>query len=375
VNIPLQDLRAEYRPIKHEVMQAIEQVLDDMTLYLGPNVREFEREFAAYIGTRHAVGVSSGTDALLLAYMALGVQPGDEVIVPSHTFIATVAPLSFLGARPVFVDIDPVTFTIDPARLEAALTPRTRGVVPVHLYGQAADMDPILAFARAHGLWVAEDAAQAVGADYRGRKLGAFGEAGCFSFIFTKNLRAYGDAGMITTDDDALAERVRRLRDHGRTDKYTHPSHGLNARLNEIPAAILRVQMRYHEERTRARQANARSLDEGLRGAGVAIPAVRPGARHVYHLYVVRSAGRDALATQLAERGIQTGVHYPIPCHLQGACRAWSAGKGSLPHTERAADEILTLPVYPELTREQLDYLIDAVRAAAAVPLAAGGVR
>ncbi len=361
MHIPLQDLKAEFRPIKSEIMRAIEDVLDGMTLYMGPNHTAFEREFAGYIGVRHAIGVSSGTDALLLAYLALGVQPGDEIIAPSHTFIATVAPLAFLGARPIFVDIDPLTYTLDPAQLQRALTPRTRGIVPVHLYGQAAHMDAVLQFALEHGLWVLEDAAQAVGADYRGRKLGGLGNAGCFSFVFTKNLRAYGNAGLVTTNDDDLADRIRRLRDHGRSDKYTHPEHGLNARLDEIPAAILRVQMRYLERRLEQRGENARFLTGRIGGGGIETPVEAGHGKHTYHLYVIRSPQRNELAAYLGERGIQTGIHYPIPCHLQGACLDSSRAPESLPETERAAAEILTLPIYPELTCEQLQYIADSV--------------
>lgn len=361
MKIPLRDLKAEYQTVKGEVQEAVGKVLEGMTLYMGPNIRALEAEFAAYAGARHAVGASSGTDAILLALMALGVKPGDEVIVPSHTFIASVAPIVFLGGTPVFVDIDPGTYNLDPALLPGLLTRRTKGVLAVHLYGQPAEMDPILDFARRHGLWVIEDACQAVGAEYRGRRVGRLGDAGCFSFVYTKNLTGYGDAGIVTTDDSRLAGLLQMLCDHGRADKYRHEVFGLNARLGEIEAAILRVQMKHQEARTEARRRNARYLGELLRGAGVAAPAAPGHVRHVYHQYVIRSARRDALAAHLNRLGVQTGIHYPIPCHLQTPCAPFTSGKGHLPHTEKAAEEILSLPVYPELTQEQLEYLGEAV--------------
>jgi dTDP-4-amino-4,6-dideoxygalactose transaminase len=361
--IPLQDLKAEYAPIKAEVMKALEAVLDGMQLYLGPNVSALEEEFASYIGVRHAIGTSSGTDALWLAYHSLGVKPGDEVLVPSHTFIATVAPLAMLGARPVFIDIDPESFNMDPALLEAALTERTRGIVAVHLYGQPVDMDPVVEIARKHGLWVVEDAAQAVGSEFKGRKVGTLADIACFSFVYTKNVKAYGDAGMVTTSSDAVADQIRRVRDHGRADKYTHPVFGVNARLGELEAAILRVQMKYVDERTEGRRKNAASFSEQLGGlSGLVVPKESSFGKHVYHLYVVRSPRRDALATYLRDQGIHTGIHYPVPCHLQEASASFGFGRGSLPNTERAADEILSLPVYPEMTRTQVDRVVRAVR-------------
>ena len=361
MKIPLRDLKAEYQTVKEEVQEAVGKVLEGMTLYMGPNIRALEAEFAAYAGARHAVGASSGTDAIMLALMALGVKPGDEVIVPSHTFIASVAPIVFLGGTPVFVDIDPGTYNLDPALLPGLLTKRTKGVLAVHLYGQPAEMDPILDFARRHGLWVIEDACQAVGAEYRGRRVGRLGDVGCFSFVYTKNLTGYGDAGIVTTDDSRIAGLLQMLCDHGRAGKYRHEVFGLNARLGEIEAAILRVQMKRQEARTEARRRNARYLRELLRGAGVAAPAELGHVRHVYHQYVIRSGKRDALAAHLNRLGVQTGIHYPIPCHLQTPCAPFTSGKGHLPHTEKAAGEILSLPVYPELTQEQLEYMGEAV--------------
>ena len=359
--IPLLDLRASYRRHREEVLAAIDDVLASARLHNGPNVQALEEEFAAVCGVRHALGVGSGTEALLLAYMALGLGPGDEVIVPSHTFIATVAPLAFLGARPVFVDVDPHTYCLDPQQVRRAITPRTRAVVPVHLYGHPAEMEAILSLARRHNLAVVEDACQAVGARYGERAVGAWGDAGCFSFVFTKNLRAYGDAGMVTTDRDDLAARIRLLRDHGRVDKYQHEVLGLNCRLDELQAAIVRIHLRHLEEDTERRRAIARRYTQALRGSGLITPVEAPGARHVYHQYVVRTPHRDELAAWLAEQGIATGVHYPVPCHLQPACVAFSDGVGSLPVTERCVGEILSIPVYPELEDEQVTFIIDAL--------------
>ncbi len=369
--IPFLDLKAEYREQKAEVLAAIERVLDSMQLYDGPETRALEEEFARYCCARHAIAVGSGTDALLLTYAALGLGAGDEVIVPSHTFIATVAPLAFLGATPVFVDIDPQTFAIDPERVEAAITPRTKAIVAVHLYGHPADMARIWEIAAQHGIAVVEDACQAVGARYRGRPVGSLGDAAAFSFVFTKNLRAYGDAGMVTTNRDDLAEQLRRLRDHGRVSKYEHAAFGLNCRIDELQATIVRVALRRLEERTERRRHIARRYTEAFRGTDVLPPSESDQVRHVYHLYVVRSRWRGELAAHLNAVGIATGVHYPIPCHLQEPCRKYGFGAGSLPETERAAGEILSLPVYPELTDEQVDRIIGEVLAAADVTLTA----
>ena len=361
--IPLLDLQASYRHHRTEVLAAIDGVLASGLLYNGPNVQALEEEFAAYCGVRHAVGVGSGTEALLLAYMALDLRPGDEVIVPSHTFIATVAPLPFLGARPVFVDVDPRTYCLDPEQVRRAITPRTRAVVPVHLYGHPADMDSILSLARRHDLAVVEDACQAVGARYADRAVGAWGDVACFSFVFTKNLRAYGDAGMVTTDRDDLADRIRLLRDHGRVDKYQHEVLGLNCRLDEMQAAIVRIHLRRLEDDTERRRSIAGCYTRALRGSGLLTPTEAPGVRHVYHQYVLRTPHRGDLAAWLSEQGIATGIHYPVPCHLQPACASFSAGPGSLPVTERCVREILSIPVYPELEAEQVALIIDALRA------------
>lgn len=365
--IPFLDLKAEYQSQKSEVLAAIEQVLDTMQLHNGPETRALEEEFAAYCGARHAVAVGSGTDALLLTYAALGLGPGDEVIVPSHTFIATVAPLAFLGATPVFVDIDPLLYTMDPEHVQAAVTLRTKAIVPVHLYGQPADMAGIQEIALRHGLAVVEDACQAVGASYQGRPVGSLGDAAAFSFVFTKNLKGYGDGGMVTTGRDDLAEQVRRLRDHGRTGKYEHPAFGLNCRMDEIQAAIVRIALRRLDERTARRREIARRYTQALRGTSLLPPAERDDVRHVYHLYVLRSQHRDELAAHLQEAGIATGVHYPIPCHAQEACRTAGYRPVSLPQTEQTAREILSLPVYPELTDAQVDRIVGEVTAFDAV--------
>lgn len=359
--VPLLDLRAEYEPLRFEVMRAVDRVFSSGKLYLGPETTAFEEEFAAYCGVAHGVAVSSGTDALLLALQACDVGPGDEVITVSHTFIATVAAIALAGARPAFVDIDPRTYTMDVAQLEGAVTERTKAILPVHLYGHPADMDAVETFASERGLAVIEDAAQAHGARYKGQVVGGLGDAGCFSFVFTKNLRAYGDAGMIVTNDAGLAERARRLRDHGRTARYEHASLGWNARIDEVQAAILRLKLPLLEGWTERRREHARVYGDALADSGAGLPFVAGDAEHVYHQYVIEVDGRDELQARLAERGIETGVHYPIPCHLQEACRQFGSGPGSLPQTEAAASRVLSLPVYPELSDEQRRMVIECV--------------
>lgn len=366
MKIPFLDLKAEFQEQKQEIMAAIERVLERMQLHGGPEQQSLEAEFAAYCGVKHAVAVGSGTEALLLSYIAAGIGHGDEVILPSHTFIATVAPLAFLGATPVFVDIDPRTYEIDAEEVEQAITARTKAIVPVHIYGQPAHMSLIMNVARHYGLRVIEDACQAAGAQWEGRAVGSFGDLGCFSFVFTKNLKGYGDAGIITTDSDAYAERLRLLRDHGRTSKYVHSVFGLNCRMDEIQAAIVRVQMRLHEQRTERRREIAHRYSEAFQESALVTPYEAPQARHVYHLYVVRTpegkSRRSGLAARLAENGVATGIHYPIPCHLQAACARYGYRRGSLPVTERYAEEILSLPVYPELSDGQVDWIVEKVR-------------
>jgi dTDP-4-amino-4,6-dideoxygalactose transaminase len=289
---------------------------------------------------------------------ALGIGPGDEVITVSHTFIATVAAVALVGARPVFVDIDPRTYTLNVAQLPQAITPRTRAIIAVHLYGHPVDMEPLLTVARQHGLAVIEDAAQAHGATYGGRPVGALGDAGCFSFVFTKNLRAYGDAGMLVTNDSRVADRARRLLDHGRSGKYEHALFGWNMRIDEVQAAILRIKLPLLDGWTATRRAHARAYREALHGADMVLPSEAPGIGHAYHQYVVQVDRRDAVREALAQRGIETGVHYPIPCHLQEAARDLGYGPGDLPETERCVERILSLPVYPEMTEAQRSHVV-----------------
>ncbi len=363
MQVPLVDLRVQYQTLKDEILAAVADVFEGMQLFLGPNVRAFEAEFAAYSHAQHAIGVGSGTDALILSLRAADVGPGDEVITVSHTFFADTEAIALVGATPVFVDVEPDTWNLDPSKLEAAITPRTKAIVPVHLCGQPAEMAPILELARKHKLFVLEDACQAHGADYRGQRVGSIGDAAVFSFYCSKNLGGFGEGGMVTTNDARLAARIRRLRDHGSDRRYEHAEIGTNARLDEVQAAILRVKLRHLDEWNARRQANAAAYGEALAGTPLELPTVRPDRTHVYHLYVVRGPRRDALKDYLGARGISTGVHYPIPGHLQPAARAWSRGPGSLPVTERLAERVLSLPMYPELTREQIAYVADAVRA------------
>lgn len=365
--IPFLDLKAQYASVAPELEAAVLEVLRSGAYVLGPAVGRFETAFAAYCGAPHAVGVSSGTSALVLALKALGVGPGCEVITAPATFVATVAAIEATGARPVFVDIDPATWTLDPARLGAALTPRTRAIVPVHLHGRLADMGPILAFARAHGLLVVEDAAQAHGAARDGRRAGAFGDAGCFSFYPGKNLGACGEAGAVTTGDPAVADRVRRLRDWGQAGKYNHVERGSNERLDSVQAAALSVKLRRLDGWTEARRAVARRYSAGLRGlAGVGLPAPDAGAEHAWHVYAIRVADRDAVRAGLEARGVSTGIHYPTPVHLQPAWRDLGHHAGDFPAAEALSRETLSLPLFPELSDRDIAAVIDAVTAAVA---------
>jgi dTDP-4-amino-4,6-dideoxygalactose transaminase len=350
--IPYLDLRAQYREIQEEVQQAVTRVLADAAYVLGSEVESFESEFADYCGAAHAVAVNSGTSALHLALLAAGVGPGDEVITVPFTFIATAATIRYTGATPVFVDIDPVSYTLDPTRIEAALTPRTMALVPVHLYGHPVDMDPVLEMARRHGLAVIEDAAQAHGSEYRGRRAGGIGDFGCFSFYPSKNLGACGEGGMVVTSDPERAERVRVLRDWGQTRKYRHELLGFNYRMEGIQGAVLRVKLRRLERWTELRRAHAKRYDRALASSGVSTPREMSWARHVYHAYTVRSPRRDALRDALAGEGIQSAIHYPVPLHLQPVFTDLGQGPGAFPRAEEAASEVLCLPIYPELPEE-----------------------
>jgi dTDP-4-amino-4,6-dideoxygalactose transaminase len=362
MNIPLVDLQVQYQPLKADILGRFEEILDGMQLFLGPNVQAFEKEFAAYQEVKHAVGVSDGTAALQLALIACGVGAGDEVITASHTFIATAEAIALIGAKPVFVDVDPHAYTIDVAQIEEAITSHTRAIIPVHLYGQPADMDPIMAIARQHKLWVIEDACQAHGARYKGRRTGGLGHMAAYSFYFSKNLGAYGEAGMVTTNDGALADCVRMLRDHGSPQRYHHDLIGMNARLDEIQAAVLRAKLPHLDGWNAQRRANAAHYSQLLAGVeNVIAPQAASWAEHVYHLYVVMVPRRDELLAHLKERGIGAGIHYPIPCHLQPAFQHLGYQMGDLPVTEQIAGEILSLPIYPELTAEQRVYVVDAI--------------
>jgi dTDP-4-amino-4,6-dideoxygalactose transaminase len=359
--IPFVDLKAQYQSIKDEVNAAIQGVLDSCQFTLGSEVVAFEQEFAAYSGSVHGMGVNTGTSALHMALLAAGVGRGDEVVTVPFTFMATVSAIDYCGAKPVFVDIDPVTFTMDPALLEAAITPRTKAIIPVHLYGQCADMDPILAIAKKHGLAVIEDACQAHGAEYKGRRAGSMGDMGCFSFYPGKNLGAAGEGGMVVTANAEFAKTVRMLRDWGAEKKYHHVLKGYNFRMEGIQGAVLRVKLRHLEKWTEARRAAARRYDQLLPGAGVGLPRQMDYSRHVYHIYAVRTTERAALQEALTARGVQTGIHYPFPVHLLPAFSDLGHKAGDFPHSERAANEVLSLPMFPELTAEQSVIVADAV--------------
>lgn len=362
--IPFVDLRAQYEPLRDEILGAVAEVLDGMHLFLGPNQQAFEREFAEYCGTAEAIGVSNGTDAIELALRALGIGAGDEVITQPNSFIATAEAISAVGATPVFVDVDINTSTLDPLLLETAITPRTKAIIPVHLYGRPADMPAIVEIARRHGVTVIEDACQAHGATLNGRRAGSLGDLACFSFYFSKNLGAYGEGGAVTTNDPELAGKVRLYRDHGSRVRYQHEVVGRNARLDEIQAAILRIKLRHLDDWNQQRRANAAKLSAALAGTSLVLPV--PGGdtvREVFHLYVVCHPNRDALKDFLTERGIGTGIHYPLPIHLQPAYSSLGYRPGSFPVTEQLAPQILSLPMYAELTDDHIARIADAVRA------------
>lgn len=360
--IPLVDLVAQYESLKPELDAAIIDSLQGMQLYLGKNVRAFEEEFAAYCGAAESIGVGSGTDALHLALRALQVGPGDEVIVPTHTFFATAEGVALTGATPVFADVDPVTRCMTAATAEGLITERTRALIVVHIHGQMAEMAPLVDLAKRRGLALIEDAAQAHGAEYAGKRAGSIGDIACFSFYFSKNLGAYGEAGGITTNNPELAERMRTLRDHGSRERYRHDLIGLNARLDEMQAAVLRVKLPHLDAWNERRRELAAAFDKALEGSGVEIPEAVEATRHVYHHYAILSDKRDDLQAYLRDRGIGTGIHYPISCHLQAAVSAEKPA-ASLPVAERIAAQVLSLPMYPELTFEQVNEIAGHVRA------------
>jgi dTDP-4-amino-4,6-dideoxygalactose transaminase len=366
--IPFVDLPAQYRALKPEIDAAVGRVLENAQFILGPAVAAFEKDFATFCHTTEAIGVNSGTSALHLSLLAAGVGPGDEVITVPFTFVATIAAIEYAGARPVLVDVEPEFLMMDPARLEAAITPRTKAIIPVHIFGQPADMDPILAIAKKHGLMVIEDACQAHGAEYKGRRCGSMGQLGCFSFYPGKNLGAYGEGGAVVTSDPALAKKIRLLRAWGEDTRYEHKYRGFNYRMDGMQGAILGVKLRYLEAWTEARRRNAAEYGRQLADTAVRLPRERPDARHVYHLYVVRLPQRDAWRDRLTAAGVQTGVHYPIPVHLQPAYRDLGYSVGDFPSSEHASTEVLSLPMFPELTADQIKEVASALSAHVGVP-------
>lgn len=360
MHIPLVDLKKQYQGIKEEVLAEIGQTLDGMQLFLGKNVQALESNFAAYCSAEFGIGVSSGTDALHIALRAYGIGPGDEVITVSHTFIATVEAVILAGAQPVLVDINPETYNIDPSQIEKMITSKTKAIIPVHLYGHPANMGPILELAQVYKLKVIEDASQAHGSEYRGRRTGSLGDAGCFSFYFTKNLGAYGEAGMITTSDPEIAKRCKMLRDHGQDVKYYHAMIGINGRLDEIQATLLKVKLPHLDDWLEKRRSLAQAYNAGL-PPQIVKPQEMSWAKHVYYVYVVRTPERDQLRSWLESKGIGTGVHYPIPVHLQDAWREYGGGDLSLPVTEKITKEIISLPMYPELSADEVDYICGCI--------------
>lgn len=362
IQVPFLDLAAVHGPMRGELLQAIQEVIDAGEFAGGPFVKAFEKEFSEYCGMPHAVGVGSGTDALWLALTALGVGPGDEVITVPMTFIATVEAISRTGATPVFVDIDPTTYTMDPAGLARAVTPRTKVILPVHLFGRMADMEPILAFAKARGIRVVEDASQAHGAEYQGRRAGALGDAGCFSFYPGKNLGAFGEAGAVVAKDADIVRKMKALRDHGQSRRYLHSVIGWNCRMDGIQAAVLRLKLQRLDANNELRREHAAFYSKALeRLPGVSLPAAVGGRSHVHHLYVLRVPDRRRFMEHLREKGIGTSIHYPLPVHLQSAYHHLGFGKGSFPVSERCAEQFVSLPMYPELSASQMDLVVNAV--------------
>jgi dTDP-4-amino-4,6-dideoxygalactose transaminase len=360
--IPFVDLQTQYRSIKSEIDSAVLRVLESSQFVLGKEVAAFEKAFAAYCQSQHCVAVNSGTSALHLALLAAGIGAGDEVVTTPFTFVATAAAIYYAGAQPVYVDIDPRTFTIDPARIESAITERTKAIIPIHLYGQMADMDPIMEIARRHNLLVIEDAAQAHGAEYKGRRSGSIGHLGCFSFYPGKNLGAYGEGGAIATNNADYARMLRMLRDWGSEKKYHHTLKGYNYRMEGIQGAILGVKLRHLDAWTEARRAHAASYNQLLADVNVGLPIEMPYGRHVYHVYAIRTSKRDALQKKLSEQEIHTGIHYPIPVHLQTAYADSRYQRGDFPHSEEAADAVLSLPMFAELTETQIETVCASVR-------------
>jgi dTDP-4-amino-4,6-dideoxygalactose transaminase len=352
--IPFVDLKTQYLSIKEEINTAVLQVLDSTQFILGQEVIAFENEFAAYCHTDYAIALNTGTSALHLALLAAGIGAGDEVITVPFTFVATVAAICYAGATPVFVDVDPVSYTIDVTQIEQAITPRTKAILPVHLYGQPADMQPIMDIARRHGLVVIEDAAQAHRAEYKDQRIGSIGDIGCFSFYPGKNLGAYGEGGAIVTSNPEYAHKITMLRDWGQEQRYHHVMKGYNYRMDGIQGAILRVKLRYLDQWTEARRSHAAQYDQLLANSGVSTPTVMPYSHHVYHIYAVRTKQREILQQKLSEQGIQTGIHYPIPVHMQTGYADLGYKLGDFPNSELVANEVLSLPMYAELSSAQV---------------------
>jgi len=361
MQVPFLDLKAQYAQIKEEIKPALEEIYESQMLCLGQAVSEFEARAAQYCGAEHAIGVSSGSDALLVSLMAMGVGSGDEVITPAFTFFSTAGSAARLGARPVFVDIDPETFNIDTKAIESSITEKTKAIIPVHLYGQSCRMEEIMAVAKAHGIAVIEDACQSIGAARGDRKVGTFGTTGCFSFYPTKNLGAFGDAGLVVTNDGELAQKIRILRDHGQNPRYYYGMIGGNFRMDAIQGAVLGVKLGYLEGWTEKRKENAEFYDRTLEQAEVRTPRIDKGNTHIYHQYTIKSNRRDELKAFLTERGVASAVFYPKPLHLQEAFRELGYKEGDLPVTEGICRQVLSLPVYPELTEGQLEYVAESV--------------
>jgi dTDP-4-amino-4,6-dideoxygalactose transaminase len=361
--VPFLDLKSHHAPMLEEINSAIQAVIDSSAFAGGPFVASFEEEFARFCNVRYAIGVGSGTEALWLALLALGVGPGDEVITVPNSFMATAEAISYCGAKPVFVDVDACTYTMDPARLPAAVTHRTKAIIPVHLFGQPADMDPILEFARKRGLPVIEDAAQAHGAEYKGRKVGTLGDAACFSFYPGKNLGAFGEAGAVVTSNAELQDKIRILRDHGQVRKYHHTMIGWNCRMDGIQAAVLRIKLRHLEKGNQLRRSHATQYDRALAEiARVVTPTQAVGVRHIYHIYAVCVQERDEVMQFLSKKGIGCGVHYPVPIHLQEAYGSLGYARGAFPVAERCARELVSLPMFPELTPAQVEKVVQCVK-------------
>ena len=366
MNVPFLDLKQQYHGIQDEILRAVINVLESAQFVLGSEVEAFEREFAAWTGCQHAVGVSTGTSALHLAMVAAGIGPGDEVITVPCTFVATVAAITYTGAKPVFVDVDPVTYTMSARQVEALITPRTKALLPVHLYGHPADMGVLLNIARRNNLILIEDAAQAHGAEFEGRKCGSIGDLGCFSFYPGKNLGAYGEGGIVTTNDPELARRIRMLRNWGAEKRYQHEMKGFNYRMQALQGAILRVKLRYIDHWTESRREHAASYRMLLQSTGLHLPFEAPGCKHVYHVYAVLSPARSELAEHLRKRGVETNIHYPTPIHLLPAYSDFGYKEGDFPVSEHVARRELSLPMFPELSRSQIEFVAELVSSFAA---------